>query len=97
MEGEFLRQAIQGQLKAKGMFADSSFNTELVKIDETPLESVISELYGKEIADDFRDEIKNQLQGNESIASEFSSGIIQFAVSTIKALGYEYIKSRIGF
>ena len=100
MEDEFLRQAIQGQLKAKGMFADSSFNTELVKIDETSLESVISELYGKEIADDFRDgydEMKSQLEGNESIASEFSSGIIQFAVSTIKALGYEYIKSRIGF
>jgi hypothetical protein len=100
IEDEFLRHAIQGQLKAKGMFADSSFNTELVKIDESALESVISEFYGKEIADNFRigfDEMRSQLEGNESVASELSNGIIQFAVTTIKALGYEYIKSRIGF
>ncbi len=100
IEDEFLRHAIQGQLKAKGMFADSSFNTELVKIDESALESVISEFYGKDIADNFRigfDEMRSQLEGNESVTSELSDGIIQFAVTTIKALGYEYIKSRIGF
>lgn len=100
IEDDYLRHAIQGQLMAKGMFADSSFNTELVKIDVSSLESVISELYGNEIAENFRDgynEMRSQLDGNESMASELSNGIIQFAVSTLKALGYELIKSHVGF
>ncbi len=99
IEDEFLRHAIQGQLKTKGMFADSSFNTELVKTDKYSLEAVIGELYGKEIADDFRtgfEEMESQLEG-EDATTEFREAIIKFAVDTIKALGYEYIKSRIGF
>jgi len=100
IEDEFLRHAIQGQLKAMGRFADSSFNTELVKIDEAALETVIKELYGKEIAADFRngfDEMKSQLEGAEGVAAELSDGVMRFAANTIKALGYEYIKSRIGY
>ena len=100
IEDKFLRHAIQGKLKSKGMFADSSFNTELVKIDRSSLETVIRELYGKEIADDFRsgfEAMESQLEEKDDIATETTNAIIQFAVSTIKSLGYEYIKSRIGF
>ena len=100
IEDEFLRHAIQGKLKSKGMFADSSFNTELVKIDKSSLEAVIRELYGKEIADDFKngfEEMESQLEEKDDIATETINAITQFAVTTIKALGYEYIKSRIGF
>lgn len=100
-EDAFLRHAIQGRLKARGMFADSSFNTELVKINRNSLEAVIEELYGKELANDFRigfDEMESQLEGGEvNVAAAFSSMIIKFAVETAKALGLEFIKSRIGF
>jgi hypothetical protein len=101
IEDEFLRHAIQGQLKAKGMFADSSFNTELVKISRDSLEAVIEELYGKQIAYDFRDgfnEMESQLEnGDTNVAKKFSDTIIAFAVEAAKTLAIEFVKSRIGF
>ncbi len=41
--------------------------------------------------------MESQLEEKDDIATETTNAIIQFAVTTIKALGYEYIKSRIGF
>src|SRR3972149_1548015 len=90
IEDEFIRHAIQGQLKSKGMFAETSFNTELIKLDQKSLEAVIGELYGEEIADDFRngfDEMTRLLEGEEVNAAEvFSETIIAFAVETAKKL-----------
>jgi len=101
IEDEYLRHAIQGQLKVKGMFADSSFNTELVKIDKNSLEAVIGELYGKEIAEDFHiglDEMKSQLEGkNIDGTKAFSTTIIKFALEAAKIVGIELLKNRIGF
>ena len=101
IEDEFIRHAIQGQLKAKGMFADTSFNTELVKIDRRSLEAVIGELYGDEIADNFRngfDEMIRQLEGEDvNVAKVFSDAIIAFAVDTAKKFAFEFIRSRVGF
>ena len=101
IEDDFLRHAIQGQLKAKGMFADSSFNSELVKIDKRSLEAVIGELYGEETAKDFRngfDEMENQLEGKDvDVAEVFSSTIIEFAVKTAGIFAFEFLKNRIGF
>lgn len=98
IEDEFLRQAIQGQLKAKGKFADTSFNTEIVRIDRNALEDAIGELYGRETAEAFRngfDEMENQPEGRDA-AKEFRDTIIEFAVNTFKSLGLEFIRSRIG-
>jgi len=53
MEDDYLRHEIQGRLKAKGMFADTSFNSEIVKIECGSLISVIREFYGDKIADNF--------------------------------------------
>lgn len=101
MEDNFLRHAIQGKLKSKGMFADSSFNTELVKISRSSLESVIRELYGKETVEEFRDgfdAMESQLEGDDAdVATVFSKTIIDFAVDTAKKFAFEFIKSRIGF
>lgn len=99
VEDEFLRQAIQGELKAKGMFADTSFNTEIVKIDRKALEEVIRELYDDATAGSFRDgfdEMEGQLEGKDAEA-EFRETITKFALDTIKSFGFELIKSRIGF
>jgi hypothetical protein len=101
MEDNYLRHAIQGRLKAKGMFADSSFNSELVKISRSSLEAVIGELYGKETAAEFRegfDAMESQLEGGDvDAASAFTTTIIEFAVETAKKFAFELIKSRIGF
>ena len=101
IEDNFLRHAIQGQLKARGLYADNSFNMELVKISRKSLESVIEELYGKQIAADFRtgfDTMEHQLEGNDvNVPKVFSDTIIAFAVETFKKLAFEFVRSRVGF
>lgn len=62
MEDNYLRYEIQGRLKAKGMYADSSFNSEIVKIGFKPMILVISELCGEEAAQDFEVRFKSLKQ-----------------------------------
>ncbi len=98
MEDNFLRHAIQGQLKSRGMFADTSFNTEIIRIDKDSLESVIGELYGKEIAEAFHDgfsEMEDQAQGVD-LGASFREGVIKFVADTAQALAIVLIKSRLG-
>ncbi len=101
IEDNFVRHAIQGQLKSRGMYADNSFNMELVKISRTSLESVIEELYGKQILADFRDgfdAMEKQLAGDDvNVPKVFSDTIIAFVVETFKKLAFDFVKSRIGF
>lgn len=97
IEDEFLRHAIQGQLKAKGMFADSSFNTEIVRIDRNSLESVIGELYGEETAKAFHDgfsEMEDQAEGVD-VGDSFKEAVLKFVVDTGKSLALDLIKSRL--
>lgn len=97
VEDEFLRHAIQGRLKAEGRFADSSFNTEIVKIEQESLESVIEELYGKEYAREFHDGFEELNQSeDEDKASGFRDVIIGFVTDTAQALAITLIKSRLG-
>jgi len=97
IEDEFIRHAIQGRLKAKGMFADTSFNTEIVRIDKNSLETVIRELYGEKTAENFHDgfsEMEDQAEGVDKGAS-FRDGIIKFVVEAGKSLAIELIKGRL--
>ena len=100
IEDDFVRHAIQGQLKSRGMYADNSFNMELVKISRTSLESVIEELYGKQILADFRDgfdAMEKQLAGDDvNVPKVFSDTIVAFVVETFKKLAFDFVKSRIG-
>jgi len=97
VEDEYLRHAIQGRLKAKGMYADSSFNTEIIKLDKNSLESIIEELYGKEIANDFHDGFNelDQIQENKKVTT-FQKVILKFVLDTAKTLAIELFKSRLG-
>jgi hypothetical protein len=101
IEDQFLRLAIQGKLKARGMFADTSFNTELIKISRGSLEAVIEELYGKQYASDFRegfDAMQEQVDGsNVSVAKAFSDTILAFVWDSAKKLAFDLVKSRVGF
>jgi hypothetical protein len=98
MEDDYLRHAIQGQLKSKGMFADTSFNTEIVRIDKNSLETVIGELYGEETAEEFHagfSEMENEAEGVD-LGTSFRDGMIKFVVDTGQALAIGLIKSRLG-
>ena len=98
IEDDFIRHAIQGQLKAKGMFADSSFNTEIVRIDKNSLETVIRELYGEETAESFHtgfSEMEDQAEGVDQGAA-FRDTLVKFVVETGKTLAIELIKGRLG-
>jgi hypothetical protein len=100
MEDEYLRQAIQERLKAKGMFADSSFNTELVKIDKSALQAVIEELYGPAIAKDFEAgfiEMQAQVEDkDENPVKAFASTIFDFVLGAAEKLAIDLVKSRLG-
>jgi hypothetical protein len=98
MEDDYLRHAIQGQLKSKGMFADTSFNTEIIRIDKDSLESVIGELYGKETAEAFHagfSEMEDQAEGVD-LGASFRDGVIKFVADTAQALAIVLIKGRLG-
>ena len=93
MEDEYLRHAIQGKLKSEGRFADSSFNTEIIKIEQGSLESVIGELYGKEYAEAFHDGFEEL---EDAKGPSFKDVIINFVLETAKDLSISLIKSRLG-
>jgi hypothetical protein len=97
IEDDFLRHAIQGQLKSKGMFADSSFNTEIIRIDRDFLETIIEELYGKETAKAFHDgfeELERQAEGTGD-SVPFKEAMLKFVIDTAKTLALDLIKSRL--
>lgn len=49
LEDQYLRHELQGRLKARGTFADSSFNSEIVKVRYDHLLTLLTELYGKDV------------------------------------------------
>lgn len=83
MEDDYLRHAIQGHLKDKGMFADTSFNREIVKIECSSLKSIIGELYDQETAQQFRDGFNSLLGVAESERdNNFKDSMKQFIIAT---------------
>ncbi|MBE0681287.1 MAG: hypothetical protein IH589_05185 [Anaerolineales bacterium] len=101
IEDSYIRHALQGQLKAKGMFADTSFNTELIKIDTKFLEAVLGELYNKGIAKDFHDGFKAmESQMNEKgfdVVGAFSDFIIGFVKAAAQKIALDLAMGRLGF
>lgn len=84
IEDKYLRYAIQGRLKAKGMYADSSFNTEIVKIDHSALETIIREMYGDESAKKYRKDFDKVLkQGGKLTFRDVKKNFILSAVKTL--------------
>jgi aminopeptidase N len=89
VEDSYLRHAIQGRLKAKGMFADSSFNSELVKIDVASLEAIIREMYGDDVADKYKRALDTLLEKEKKEEQELSFKKLKsdFITSAVKGLG----------
>lgn len=85
LEDEYLRHALQGTLKEKGMFADTSFNTEIVRIECAALVSVLAEMYGEQTAADFKDGFANLLQP-EARAGAFREAMLKFVLDTARSV-----------
>jgi hypothetical protein len=101
MEDNYLRYAIQGRLKEKGMFADTSFNSEIIKINCGSLVNVIEEFYGKETADDFLDGFRSLMDSNEDVSNSqlkrfLHSFVIDTAISVLTGVAAAVVKSKLG-
>jgi len=98
MEDNFLRYAIQGRLKERGMFADTSFNTEIVKISCSSLVAVLEELYDEKTALDFLERCKSLLKSDKK--EENRKILLDFALDTAKsvlsAMAFGLLKSKLG-
>ena len=89
VEDSYLRYAIQGRLKAKGMFADNSFNSELVKINIDSLEAVIREMYGDTVADQYKEIFEELVKQEDAAAQRLSFRNLKhsFLESAVSSLG----------
>lgn len=98
IEDKFLRHAILGRLKEKGMFADTSFNREIVKIECSSLIDVIEELYDEEIASNFKDgfEVLKDSKNKISCSELVLDFVLATAKSIFEAVVVSEIKSRLG-
>jgi len=101
MEDDYLRYAIQGRLKDKGMFADTSFNKEIVKILPDSLLAVIREFYGEEMGDQFQEGFAELTSGSkEKTANKFGEVMVKFVLETAKsflsAAMVAVLKARLG-
>ena len=54
MEDKYLRVALNAKLRANGLFADTSFNTDIITLDESVLDRVVCLLVPNMQADDIR-------------------------------------------
>ncbi len=83
MEDDFLRYAIQGRLKDQGMFADTSFNNEIVKVECGSLVKIIADIYGDQIAKEFLDGFTTlDKSGAEKTSSAFKQVMGKFILET---------------
>ena len=101
MEDNYLRYAIQGRLKEKGMFADTSFNSEIIKISCGSLVNVIEEFYGKETADEFLGVFESLIHSNDDVNNSqlkeyLHSFVIDTAISVLTGVAVAVLKSKLG-
>jgi hypothetical protein len=101
IEDNFLRQAIQGKLKARGMFADTSFNSEIVRVESGFLLSIIDDIYGEARSSEFKEAIKQFSKADQkSLAAKTKDvilpAVINIAVKTLAEAGVAYVRSSLG-
>jgi hypothetical protein len=67
LEDQYLRHELQGRLKAHGSFADSSFNSEIVKVRYDNLLAVLTELYGEDLTKPIGEKMHDALKNEDKI------------------------------
>jgi hypothetical protein len=100
MEDDYLRYAINGKLKERGHFSDSSFNSEIIKIDRRSLSFVIRELYNEEVQMDFEatfDELlKDPGLSDQERSKLFQTKIADLVVSIAANIGSQFVLRSLG-
>jgi hypothetical protein len=82
VEDSFIRIALQAHLKQIGAFADTSFNTELVKVTIDQLSPVLEGFYGKNLARQFTKDMKKAVN-----KEEFAEVRKAFVLGAVEVLG----------
>jgi hypothetical protein len=100
-EDVYLRHALQGILKSQGRFADTSFNTEIVRIEAESLLFVIGKIYGAEIRTKFEDQFKALSKLGEKNFGQKAAGamgelVLDVAQSLASGVALAYFKSITG-
>jgi len=100
-EDVYLRQALQGILKSQGRFADTSFNTEIVKIEAESLLFVVEKIYGSEIRKKFEDKLKELSKDGKKNFGQKAAGtmgefVFDVAKSVASGVAVAFIKSSMG-
>jgi hypothetical protein len=100
MEDDYLRYAINGKLKERGHFSDSSFNSEIIKIDRHSLSFVIRELYNEEEQRVFEatfDELLREPGLSDQERSRlFQTKIADFVLSIAANFGSQFVLRSLG-
>ena len=96
IEDNYLKSAIQAKLKKLGSFADSSFNSELVKISEDAFVELLSSFYLDEERKDFEDRVKELIRNEDALTfnklmKAFLEGAAKKAGGKVVDLGINYL------
>jgi hypothetical protein len=95
IEDKYLKTGIQAKLKALGSFADSSFNTELVKISEDAFVELLASFYTEKERKDFENKIKKLVKTEDTISFQkimksFLEGAAKKAGGKVVDIGVSY-------
>ncbi len=95
VEDKYLKTSIQAKLKEQGSFADSSFNTELVKISEDAFVSLLASFYTEKERKNFENKVKKLIKTEDAISFQkiirsFLAGASQKAGEKVIDIGSSY-------
>jgi len=95
IEDKYLKSSIQAKLKELGSFADSSFNTELVKISEDAFIALLASFYTDKERKKFEEKIKKIIKKEDAISFQkimksFLEGAAAKAGEKVVDLGMAY-------
>lgn len=85
IEDSFVRNVIQGRLKAQGALFDSSYNSEIFKVRVDHLEPILKDFYDTTIAASFVAEMRKVVAAEEKV--KFSEVKKAFVLGAAKGLG----------
>jgi hypothetical protein len=91
----YLRKAIEGLLKEQGSFADSSFNSEIVKITPNDLAELTNYLFSIEEKNKFMDAFDDAIKAEKG--NIFKDLMREFFVSAAKQAGGRAVDAGIDY
>lgn len=83
MEDKYLRVALNAKLRANGLFADTSFNTDIITLDEPVLNGVVQLLVPNVQVEDVLENLKAANIDDEARQSKDKNGIISSFIKNV--------------